>query len=52
MITVSSNENNANRSKLEKNEELTLTITLGLSDIRNLMIGIFVIIVLIGLVVL
>ena len=49
---VSSNENNANKHKLQKNEELTLTIKLSVTDLRNIMIGLFVIIVLIGLVVL
>jgi len=52
MITVSSNENNANKHKLQKNEELTLTIKLSVTDLRNIMIGLFVMIVLVGLVVL
>lgn len=52
MINVTSNENNANKHKLEKNEELMLTITLSVSDLRNIMIGLFIIIVLVGLVIL
>ena len=52
MITVTSNENNANRRKLQKNEELMLTITLSVSDLRNIMIGSFIVIVLVGLVIL
>ena len=52
MIEISTNENNANRSKLQKNEPLRVCISLEETDIIKLAVGILLLIFIIGLMIL
>ena len=52
MIEISTNQNNANRNRLEKNEPLRLCIQMDANDLIKVIIGGVLLITLIGVVIL